>query len=124
MPHITVEYSSNLEDHVNLRGLVDDIHETVVQSGLFEPADLRTRAARRTIYRIADGRAENIFLHVVARMREGRTVAERRSLGGDLLRAAREALAGLPASTPVAVSVEIQEIDREMLFRHITIKQH
>jgi 5-carboxymethyl-2-hydroxymuconate isomerase len=46
-PHITVEYSSNLEDGVDVRRLIDDLHLTVAQSGLFEPTAVRSRAAQR-----------------------------------------------------------------------------
>jgi 5-carboxymethyl-2-hydroxymuconate isomerase len=122
MPHVTVEYSSNLESRVSARDLIDELHQAVLRSGLFEPATVRTRALPRDVYRIADGNPDNIFLHIVARIRQGRTVDQRKALGAGLLQAAKHALAGLPASTPLALSVEIHEIDPEMLFRHITIK--
>jgi 5-carboxymethyl-2-hydroxymuconate isomerase len=122
MPHIMVEYSSNLERGVNVRALIDDLHRTVVRSGLFERAAVRTRALPRDIYLIADGAPENVFLHIIARVRAGRTTEDRKSLGNSLLRTAKEALAALPASAPIALGVEVQEIDPEMLFRHITIK--
>lgn len=122
MPHITVEYSSNLESWVSVRTLIDELHRTVVQSGLFETAAVRTRALPRNVYRIADGAPENVFLQIIARIRAGRTKEDRKSLGASLLKTAREAIAALPTSTPIALGVEVQEIDPEMLFRHITIK--
>jgi 5-carboxymethyl-2-hydroxymuconate isomerase len=121
MPHILVEYSSNLERGMSVTALIDGLHQTVIDSGLFEPAAVRTRALPRDIYLIADRAPENIFLHIIARIRAGRTTVERKSLGNSLLRTAREALAALPASTPIALTVEVQEIDPEMLFRHMTI---
>jgi 5-carboxymethyl-2-hydroxymuconate isomerase len=122
MPHITVEYSSNLEVGVNVRALVDEVHRTVLRSGLFEPAAVRTRALPRNIYRIADGAPENVFLHIVARIRAGRTAEDRKALGESLLQTAKSVVAALPTSTPIALTVEVQEIDPEMLFRHVTIK--
>ena len=119
MPHITVEYSSNLASRVSVKTLIEELHRTVLESGLFEPAAVRTRAFGRDIYLIADGNPENVFLHIIARIRAGRTMEERKSLGNSLLRTAK---AVLPASTPVALSVEVHEIDPEMLFRHMTIK--
>ena len=121
MPHIIVEYSSNLEDGVDMRRLIDDLHQAVAGSGLFEPAAVRTRAAPRGLYRIADGAPENAFLHVTARIRAGRAAADRKALGASLLQTAREAIARQPAPPPIALTVEVQEIDPEMLFRHITI---
>ncbi len=122
MPHILVEYSSNLAPRVEVEGLIGALHGAVVESGLFEPAAVRTRALPRDIYLIADGAPENVFLHIVARIRAGRSIENRKSLGESLLKAAKQAISALPPSAPIALSVEVHEIDREMLFRHITIK--
>lgn len=120
MPHITVEYSSNLEDKVSVRRLVDELHMSVVASGLFDLSTVRTRALPRTIYRIADGKPENVFLHIIARIKAGRSAEERKTLGKALLETAKAALGA--DARPIALGVEIHEIDPEMLFRHITIK--
>jgi 5-carboxymethyl-2-hydroxymuconate isomerase len=122
MPHITVEYSSNLEVGVSVRTLIDELHRTVVRSGLFEPAAVRTRALPRNVYRVADGAPENVFLHIIARIRAGRTVEDRKALGNSLLQSAKDVVATLPKPTPIALTVEVHEIDPEMLFRHMTIK--
>jgi 5-carboxymethyl-2-hydroxymuconate isomerase len=118
MPHITAEYSQNLADSVDIRRLVQELHETVINSGLFEVATVRTRAEPREIYVVADGRPENVFLQVIARIRPGRSVEERKQLGEALLTTCKRALAALPR---VAVGVEIHELNPEMLFRHMTV---
>ncbi len=79
MPHVLVEYSSNLEDAVSIRELIDDLHITMIESGLFDLSAIRTRALPRSIYRIADGKPENVFLHIVTRIRSGRSVEERKT---------------------------------------------
>jgi 5-carboxymethyl-2-hydroxymuconate isomerase len=122
MPHIMVEYSRNLEPEVSVSALVNALHQTVIDTGLFELTAVRTRALPRDLYRIADGAPDNIFLQITARIRAGRTLPDRKSLGNKLLQATKDIIAGLPASTPIAVTVEVQEIDPEMLFRHTTIK--
>lgn len=105
---------------MSIRRLVDDLHQTVVDSGLFDLAAIRTRALPRTVYRIADGNPDNVFLHIIARIRVGRSVEDRQKLGNAILQAARAALGA--NTRPIALGVEIHEIDPEMLFRHITIK--
>ena len=120
MPHVTIEYSSNLEDGVSVRRLVDELHKSVVDSGLFDLSAIRTRALPRAVYRIADGNPDNVFLHIIARIRAGRSVEDRKKLGNALLQTAKAALGA--NSRPIALGVEIHEIDPEMLFRHITIK--
>ena len=121
MPHITIAHSSNLESTTSVRKLVDDLHRTVADSGLFEIPTIRTRALPHNVYRIADGNPENVFVHVIARIKAGRSVAERKKLGNTLLETARAALKN--DARPLALGVEIHEIDPEMLFRHITIKE-
>jgi len=122
MPHIMIEYSANLEQQVDVSLLINELHRTVIESGLFQPSTVRTRALPRQAYRIADGAPQNIFLQVTARVRAGRTVADRKTLGSNLLAASRQVIAGLPASTPIALTVEIQEIDPDMMFRYSTIQ--
>ena len=46
MPHVTVEYSANLTDALDIQSLVDRIHEAVLASGPFERAAARTRSRR------------------------------------------------------------------------------
>ena len=102
-----------------VRELIDGLHRTMIDSGLFEITTIRTRAEPRHVYKIADGNKDNVFLQVIARIRPGRSVEDRKTLGNALLANTRAALAALPA---VAIGVEVHELDPEMLFRHMTIK--
>jgi 5-carboxymethyl-2-hydroxymuconate isomerase len=122
MPHIFVEYSTNIEPRVDAGKLIRDLHRTVVETGIAEPRMVRTRALPRERYVIADGDPRNVFVHVVARIRAGRSEEARKNLGDSLLRCVKDTLAPLSDSTPMAISVEVQELDPETLFRHITVK--
>jgi 5-carboxymethyl-2-hydroxymuconate isomerase len=123
MPHVTIEYSSNLDTRFDIVALVDEVHAAVAASGLFEIPAIRTRAARRDVFRVADGDARNGFIHVTARVRLGRTVEQRKSLGQALLAAVNRRLEPVFASQPLALTVEVHEIDPEMTFRRNTIRE-
>jgi 5-carboxymethyl-2-hydroxymuconate isomerase len=118
MPHVTAEYSKNLADSIDIGRLIQELHETMINSGLFEISTIRTRAEPREICVIADGRPENVFLQVTARIRPGRSEADRKKLGNALLATCQRALAALPR---VAIGVEVHELNPDMLFRHMTI---
>jgi 5-carboxymethyl-2-hydroxymuconate isomerase len=118
MPHVIAEYSKNLAGSVDIGRLIQELHETMINSGLFEISTIRTRAAPRDIYVVADGRPENVFLQVIARIRPGRSEADRKRVGEALLATCKQALAALPR---VAIGVEIHELNPDMLFRHMTV---
>ena len=85
MPQITVEYSRNLETRADVRVLIDAVHEAARATGLFDLGNgIRTRAAPRDVYRVADGDPANAFVAVILRIAEGRSVEQRTRLADDV----------------------------------------
>src|SRR3954470_13989721 len=93
MPHIIVEYSHNIETEVAPQELVDALHAAAVATGIADVAGFRTRAERRDVYRVGDGDPHNGFVHVVARIRHGRSLEQRKAVAAALMAAAETALA-------------------------------
>jgi 5-carboxymethyl-2-hydroxymuconate isomerase len=123
MPHIIAEYSANLEDTLDVAGLVADLHQAAIDSAVAELVGIRTRAVRREHARVADGNPANGFVHIVARLRRGRSVEQRKALGQALLAAADKRLARVYPKHPIAMTVEVHEIDPEMTFRRNTLRE-
>ena len=111
MPHVIVEYSANLEAHVSVRRLVDELHRAALATGVFPIGGLRTRAERRDIYAIADGDPEHVFVAVLARIGQGRDAETRRRVAEELLQVLERETAELFSRSGVALSVDIQELD-------------
>ncbi len=111
MPHIIIEYSANLARSLEIQELVDVVHEAALADGLPALDALRTRAAARDHFRIADGRPEFAFVAVVARIGPGRTAEEKQRFLGALIEAVEAQLASVADNCRVALSAEIQEID-------------
>lgn len=122
MPHIIAEYSANLEDSLDVSALVADLHQAAIESGVAELVGIRTRAARREHVRVADGNPQNGFVHIVARLRIGRSEEQRVRLGQLLLAAADKRLANVYPLHPLGLTVEIYEIT-EMTFRRNTLRE-
>lgn len=110
MPHLTIEYSANLEPDVGIQALVDRLHEAAIETGIFPLGGIRTRASVRPHYRIADGDPANAFVHVELRIAAGRDDATRARAGGHVFTALTDALAPVTSARPVAISFELQEI--------------
>jgi 5-carboxymethyl-2-hydroxymuconate isomerase len=117
MPHIVVEYSGNLAKAADMPALVRAVHKAALATGIFELAAVRTRAEPRDLYEIADGNPDNMFLAITARIAPGRDAATRKRLGQALLDGANQVLAPVYAAKPLAISVEILEIDNTAAFR-------
>ena len=111
MPHIVVEYSANLRARVVPEALIDCVHRAALRTGVFPIGGTRTRAVERSCYRIADGHADNAFVHVVLRIAHGRDLATRRRVGEEVFDAVCTYLRGLYEHSPLGISLEIQEID-------------
>jgi 5-carboxymethyl-2-hydroxymuconate isomerase len=67
MPHLNIEYSANLDDVLDIQALVDRIHDTALDTGIFPLGGVRTRAEARTHYRIANGDPDAGYIHMMVR---------------------------------------------------------
>jgi 5-carboxymethyl-2-hydroxymuconate isomerase len=111
MPHLTLEYSQNLDSKVDISGLCRHLHDVLLKSGLFEIGALRIRAVVAEHYAIADLHDENCFIDMVLRIGQGRAHAEKIAAGEKLMATAKTALAKLYETPNFALSLEIREID-------------
>jgi 5-carboxymethyl-2-hydroxymuconate isomerase len=114
MPHITVEYSVNIEEKLDIDRFLEAMHAAVQGVGLSEIAGLRTRAEPRQHYRIADNDPANAFIAILVRIAQGRSPETHRKLLDTVCAAANKHLEAVLATTPLALSVEIQEINPTM----------
>jgi 5-carboxymethyl-2-hydroxymuconate isomerase len=109
MPHLTIEYSANLERAVDIDSLVARVHAAALSTGTAPLDALRTRAVRRDHYAIADRHPDNAFVAVAARLGPGRPLDERRRFVEALLAAVVEGCGD--AADTTMFSVECTEID-------------
>lgn len=114
MPHQIIEYSANLDDRFDIQALLDHMHQAALDTDIFPMGGLRTRAARRDHYRIADGHPDNGFVNVWLRV--GPRPAEVRKQASEVLFAAlTEFLGPVYESSPLAISFEIQQLEPDRL---------
>lgn len=117
MPHVIVEYASNLENHLSLRSLLASIHGAVLTCGFFKPGAVRTRAAPRELYLVADGDPDNCFIHVEVRMGQGRSPQVRKQVADTIMDVLREHTREAFDAFGLGLSVEICEIDEATVVR-------
>ena len=124
MPHIVIEYSANVAEQHDIDGLVAAVHHAAIDHGLPPVDGLRTRAAQRDHYLIADGSEPNTlaFIAIAVRIGPGRDPEVKRSFIETVLDAAESHLAGTPLA--IAWSIELNEIDPEFRINRNHVRQY
>ena len=112
MPHVTIEYSANVAEHHDIDALIGAVHDAALDHGLAALAALRTRAAERTHFRVADGDARFAFVAIHVRIGPGRDPEQKQSFLEALLDAAQHLVE--PSPLAIAWSVELNEINPEL----------
>lgn len=123
MPHQIIEYSANLDADIDIRELVEILHQTAVGIDALPIGGIRTRAARRDHYRIADGHPDNAFINVTLRVAP-RPPDVKKDAGERLFQALRDFVQPVFDKRPVSLSLEIQDIDPENRWKHSNIRDY
>jgi 5-carboxymethyl-2-hydroxymuconate isomerase len=111
MPHLSIEYSANLEAVLDLSGFCEALRVAALETGLFPEAGIRVRAHCCHHYAIADGAPENGFIDIAVRLRGGRPLAARKAATERIFHAAEAYLRPLLDRQPRALSLEMRDID-------------
>jgi 5-carboxymethyl-2-hydroxymuconate isomerase len=117
MPHLNIEYSANVGEALDIQALVDRIHETALETGIFPLGGVRTRAEARSHYRIANGNPDAGYIHMIVRIGSGRDAETRRSAGEKIFGALCDFTDEVYRSRPLALSFELHEIPSDMAWR-------
>ena len=117
VPHLTIEYSRNLESKTSIDAFCEAMLEATLATGLFEVGAVRVRAIVCDSFAIADKHIENAFLDLSLRIGEGRSQDEKRTAGDAIFTAACEHLSTLFETPYFALSFEMREIDKSLSWR-------
>lgn len=118
MPHLTIEYSQNLELTADMDAFCALLNKELLETGLFELGALRVRAIAASHYAIADQLPENCFVDMNLRIGTGRTEQEKRQVGERLMETAMSYFShDLTETQHFALSLEIREISPTLSWR-------
>lgn len=125
MPHIWVEYSTNLEASVDVPALLKTVQDALIGDGsIFPFAGARTRGVPVANYLIVDGHPDNAFVHVLLRIAAGRSEADRKTAGSRVIEAVKALLAPVSASRPLGISVQMEEADETVNFKTSNYREY
>ena len=118
MPHIIVEYTKNIKVVANIPALLQKINETLIAEGdVFPIGGLRARAIELADYYIADGTADDAFVHVTLKIGAGRSEAVKKSAGDQLFKMIEAHFSLLFEERFLALSMEIYEFEASSTYK-------
>ena len=112
------------EDDLDFTALVRTLHETAMGIDALPIGGIRTRAARRENFQVADQHPDNGFINVTLRIARGRPIEVQKAAGEALFGALNDFVADALQSRPISLSYEIQEIDPETRWKHSNIREY
>ena len=124
MPHITVDYSPNMEERVDIAALCDVLRVAAIETGILPMPGIRVRAIRATHVSIADGDPNHGYVDISLRLRAGRSDEAKRVATSHIFAAAEAFLAPTMAVHSIALSFELRDIDPDLSPKTGTIRDH
>lgn len=106
MPNLVLEYSNSVEERVNVQGLLEDLHKTALDSGLFELSSVKSRTLRCHNWLIGEAGDSLDFIHITFELLAGRTQDQKRALSQHLMAVLQE-----QASHVHSLTVNIRDMD-------------
>ena len=117
MPHLVLEYSSNVPHARDMSVVLRRLHEALVAAGPFDLEKIKSRAVRHDAYRVADGAADRAFVHLTAAVLDGREAELLRRAAEALLAVLERAFAHARAERRCDLTLEIREMPQALYFK-------
>ena len=111
MPHLIVEYSSNLTNFPKAEVLQALNHVLTASPEIQDESDLKTRLVALDDFEIGNTPTSRAFVHAQLRLLSGRTPEAKKDLGARIAEVLRR-LSPRPTGLMVQLSVEMVDMDR------------
>jgi 5-carboxymethyl-2-hydroxymuconate isomerase len=108
MPHITLEYTDNLDFEV--QPLLARLHAELVATGAVNLKGLKSRAVRHSEYRIADGNPDYAFVQVNLLIKEGRPPEVQKEFAQRVMAVLEETFGHRFEEGYLSLSVDVKEM--------------
>jgi 5-carboxymethyl-2-hydroxymuconate isomerase len=111
MPHLIYEVTDNLDTaEADIPGLLKKSNQVLIdQGGVFPIGGIRSRVVWLKDYCVADGTADDAFVHATLKIGAGRSEEAKKKAGDELFAMIGEHFAAIYQKRTLALSMEIVE---------------
>ena len=108
MPHLTLEYTDNIQ--FDIQSLLARLNEAMLATGSVNLKGLKSRAICHTEYRIADGFKGYAFVHLNILIKEGRSFETRQEMTQRTMKVLQETFQHHFEDGYISLSVDLKEM--------------
>ena len=112
MPNLVMEYAEPVAERVNIPGLLADLHQVLLDSGVFVPDTVKSRSYPCQTWLVGEGADIDTFIHVQLSLLDGREPAVKRELSRALM-----AVLEQHATAVTSLTVDIRDMDRDCFMK-------
>ncbi|GJH42411.1 5-carboxymethyl-2-hydroxymuconate Delta-isomerase [Pasteurella canis] len=117
MPHFIVEATENLREDVDWQPLFSQVHDYLASTGIFPLGGIRSRVHWVDVYRMADGKEDDAFVHITLKIGAGRCADSLKPVGEQVFRILTDFFTPLFEQRYFALSFEIAELHPTLNFK-------
>ncbi len=118
MPHLTLEYTDNIQADINFEDLFSELHGVLVQFADIDINNCKSRAIKLDNYFISDGVNPDSFVHLSVRIFSGRSDELKKTIGEQLKNVLIDKFTNQSNKASPQITIEIQEINKEYYFKN------
>ena len=118
MPHLTLEYTANLDEWANDSDLLRSLHQLLHSVAGIRIENCKSRWRMVEEWVVGKGEGESAFLHLDLRFLEGRPLGTKQAVGTGALDLIQKHFASIPEDLGLQITVEIQDIKKDTYFKH------
>ncbi len=117
MPHLTLEYTANMEISPPSPDLMLALHHLLNAEAGIRMENCKSRWRKVDHWVVGAGQEESAFVHLDLRFMEGRPLEVQRAVGQGALTALRNHFKEAPPGVDLQITVEVGEIRRATYFK-------
>lgn len=117
MPHLTLEYSTNVAAGVDAAVLFSALHQGLSRIGTFKIQDFKSRAYPAAGFFIGTGKDNQSFVNLDIATFGGKSVDERKLLTDTALKILADYFEAALQATNCDISVQVTELERDVFSR-------
>ncbi len=110
MPHLTLEYTANINEAVNFADLFQQCHQVLVAGLPTQLASCKSRAVVREHYYVGDGDPQNAFVTLTVKVMPGRKPEILDKVAQELLAIVQQHFILATAQLNLQITVEVAEL--------------